>query len=396
MNRFALVIIAMTTTLQVAWGQNAAGFERWKSDFLQRASQQGISKHLLSDFSQQVKFYPDAIRSDKHQAEFKKFLWEYLNAAVSKSRIQNGRKKHQENARILSRVSQHTGVPAQIITAIWGMESSYGSYTGDVPIFDSMATLAYEGRRRAFFEAELITALRLLSHGDLPSLSVKGSWAGGLGMTQFIPSAYSRYAVDYNGDGRRNLWQSGDAIASTANYLSEMGWQAGYRWGREVTVPSHFDYFLANDRKRWKSLSEWAKLGVRGALGEQLPNDSISARLFVPAGQYGPKFLLYKNFDVIKRYNNSDAYALGVSLLSEKIAGRSGLYAHWPSNAKKLRKSEVKTLQSALNQQGFDVGAVDGIFGNGTRRAVQSYQAVNDMVADGFLSESLFRQITQP
>lgn len=394
MIRFAFTVALLATTA-IATAQDAGGFSRWKDGFLQRAAGTGISSHLLTDFNRQVNFYPDAIRSDKTQSEFKKFLWEYLNTAVSQSRVANGQQKYREYGQTLANVSRSSGVPAQIITAIWGMESSYGSYTGEVPIFSSMATLAYEGRRRAFFEDELLAALRLVSQGDLPSLSVKGSWAGGLGMTQFIPTTYARYAVDYNGDGRRNLWQVGDAVASTANYLSQMGWQAGYRWGREVNLPGHFDYFLANDKKRWKSLSEWSRLGVRGALGEQLPDDSVVARLFVPAGQYGPKFLLYKNFDVIKKYNNSDAYALGVALLSEKIAGRAGLYARWPSNAKKLRNSDIKRLQAALNRQGFDAGSVDGVFGNGTRRAVQSYQAVNDMVADGFLSEGLYQQIIQ-
>lgn len=395
MIRFAFVVTLFATTLTTAVAQDAGGFARWKDGFLQRAANAGISPTLLANFNQQVNFYPDAIRSDKTQSEFKKFLWEYLDTAVSGSRVQNGQQKYREYGQTLANVSRNSGVPAQIITAIWGMESSYGSYTGEVPIFNSMATLAYEGRRKGFFEGELLAALRLIARGDLPSLSVKGSWAGGMGMTQFIPTTYARYAVDYNGDGRRNLWQVGDAVASTANYLSQMGWQAGYRWGREVTLPNHFDYFLANDRKRWKSLSEWSQLGVRGALGEQLPADSIGARLFVPAGQYGPKFLLYKNFDVIKRYNNSDAYALGVALLSEKIAGRAGLYARWPSNAKKLRKSDIERLQAALNRLGFDAGSVDGVFGNGTRRALQSYQAVNDMVADGFLSEGLYQQIIQ-
>lgn len=393
MNRLVLTLLMMGGLVTAAQGQSNQGFERWKADFSQQAAQKGVSSSVLEHFKQQVRLYPDALRSDKDQAEFKKFLWQYLDSAISTTRVSNGREKYRQNTTILNRVARQTGVPAQIITAIWGMESSYGGYTGTVPIFNSMATLAYDGRRRVFFENELIAGLKLLANGDLPSLSVKGSWAGGLGMTQFIPTTYQRYAVDYNGDGRRNLWQVGDALASTGNYLSQMGWINGYRWGREVSLARGFDYFMANDPKRWKSLNDWGKLGVRSATGEALPQDNIQARLFVPAGQNGPKFLLYKNFDVIKRYNNSDAYALGVSLLSERIAGRPGLVARWPQNAKKLRKQDVKAVQQILNKMGFDAGSVDGVFGNGTRRALQSYQAVNDMVADGFLSNELFRQL---
>lgn len=395
MFRFVILAVISVAMLGQANAQHAQGFLRWKQDFLQRLESQRLPSRLLADFRQQVNYYPEAIDSDRTQAEFSKFLWEYLASAVSTSRVVNGQENYQQYAQLLAQVAKQTGVPAQIMVAIWGMETSYGHYTGEVPVFASMATLAYEGRRRAFFEAELIAALHLLNQGDLPSLSVKGSWAGGLGLTQFIPSAYTRYAVDYDGDGKRNLWQVGDALASTGNYLAQMGWTPGYRWGREVSLPKGFDYFLANDKNRWKSLSEWSALGVGDALGHALPDEPIPAKLFVPAGQFGPKFLLYKNFEVIKRYNNSDAYALGVALLSEQVAGRPGLVATWPKHAKRLSKSAIEMLQRQLNQQGFDAGPIDGLFGSATRRALQAYQAVNDQVADGFLTPALFEQITQ-
>lgn len=394
MIKYLLMGLSCLVCLPLTQAQDAAGFEQWKDDFVAQASAAGISLKLLSDFQQTVQFYPQALNSDKSQSEFKKFLWDYLNSAVSATRVQQGQKKYAENQALLQQITQQTGVSAATIVAIWGMESSYGQFTGNVPVMSSMATLAYEGRRQHFFEKELIAALQLYEQGDILSLSVKGSWAGGLGMTQFIPTTYQRYAIDFNADGRRDLWQVADALASTGNYLSQMGWVEGYRWGREVSLSANFDYRLANDKTLWLSLSDWGQRGIKDAYGHPLAAEDIQARLFVPAGQYGPKFLLYKNFDVIKRYNNSDAYALGVALLSEQIAGRAGLVGQWPSNAKRLRKDDIKAIQWILNQRGYSAGVVDGIFGNVTRRALQSYQAANGQVADGFLSVELFRELT--
>lgn len=370
-----------------------ANFDAWKQQFAQKAVNSGVSERTAQQFLRAARPYERAIQSDNSQAEFKKFIWDYLKSAVSSTRISSGRREFNANRDLLDNISMQTGVSAQVITAIWGMETSYGSYTGKVPLVSSLATLAYDSRRSRFFEGELLAFLQLIDHGDIPNIQVQGSWAGGMGMTQFIPTTYQRYAVDFNGDGLRNLWQKPDALASTGHYLEAMGWQAGYRWGREVQLPGGFDYSLANDRKLKKSLSDWAALGVTDANRQPLPDDLVMARLFVPAGQFGPKFLLYKNFDVIKRYNNSDAYALGVSLLSDRIAGKPGLLTPWPDNAKKVTANDIKIVQTALNARGFDAGAVDGIMGNGTRRALQAYQAANGMVADGFLSIALYRQL---
>lgn len=378
--------------LFVLCGRCAAAetFAQWKDSFARKAQAADISPTLLAQF-QQITPYQAAISNDSNQAEFKKFLWEYIASAVSASRVSNGRKKFTANQSLLNNISKQSGVAPQIIVAIWGMETAYGSFTGDVPVMRAMATLAYEGRRRSFFEHELLQAMQLMQSRDLPDFNVLGSWAGGLGMTQFIPSSYNRYGIDYNGDGVRNLWQTPDALASTANYLAQMGWRAGYRWGREVLLPNNFDYRLANDSGNWLALGDWGALGISDIYGQALPDADIVARLLVPAGQFGPKFLLYKNFDVIKRYNNSDAYALAVSLLSDQIIGKPGLRTPWPTNAKKLSKSDIKNLQQVLNAHGFDAGTVDGIFGNGTRRALQQYQAAKGLVADGFLSTDLYR-----
>lgn len=384
--------ISIITAVTLAFSAHA-DFNDWKQRFYRKAQNSGVSAPLLQQFMATAVPYERAVQSDRSQAEFKKFLWDYLSSAVSDNRVRNGQQKFGENQLLLSEIATQTGVSPQIIAAIWGMETNYGSYTGKVPIVSALSTLAYEGRRKAFFEGELLALLKLIERGDVPDIDVLGSWAGGMGLTQFIPTTYARYAVDYNGDGRRNLWQKPDALASTAHYLKKMGWQSGYRWGREVTVPDGFDYFLANDNKQWKPLSAWKALGITTVYGQPLPDESIPARLFVPAGQFGPKFLLYKNFNVIKRYNNSDAYALGVSLLSDRIAGKPPLVTAWPNNAKKLTKNDIKLVQTALNAYGFSAGKVDGIFGNGTRRALQAYQAANGKVADGFLSIDLYRQL---
>ncbi len=373
----------------VSYAQSS--FEAWKAEFYKKAVNNDVSEQQLSQL-QQLSPYQRAIQSDKNQSEFKKFLWDYLSSAVSKKRVATGRQKIAQHRALLNTISQQTGVPPQIMVAIWGVETSYGSFTGSVPVMRSMATLAYEGRRRQFFEGELLAALSLIDDGHIPHFSVEGSWAGGLGMSQFIPTSYLQYGVDYDGDGIVNLWQVDDALASIGNYLSSHGWRAQQTWGREVTVVDGFDYMQANLLEK-KSLMQWQALGVRDARGMDLPDDAISARLFVPAGQFGPKFLLYKNFDVIKSYNNSDSYALAVSLLSDRIAGSAGLVASWPHNAKKTTVNDIKIVQTALNSFGFNAGKVDGVFGNGTRRALQAYQAANGMVADGFLTVDLYRKL---
>ncbi len=385
-----LLLGAIGLFSSMLWAENFSSFADWKTQFHQTAANHNISESQLAKLLALTP-YEKAISSDKSQAEFKKFLWDYLSSAVSAERIAAGQAKLSTNQTVLDKVTRQTGVPQQIITAIWGIETGYGSHTGNVPVIRAMATLAYEGRRKAFFEKELLIALQLIDHGDIPDFNIKGSWAGGLGMPQFIPSSYQRYGVDYNGDGVVNLWQTGDALASIGNYLLKFGWQSGYTWGQEVTLVQGFDYLHANAEH--KSLSQWQALGVRDINGTDLPDRPIAARLYVPAGQYGPKFLLYPNFAVIKRYNNSDSYALAVSLLSDRLIGKPGLQTAWPDNAKKMTANDVKIIQTALNAYGFNAGKVDGIFGNGTRRALQAYQAANGLVADGFLTVDLYREI---
>jgi len=385
-----IVLILGLLVGQLGW---ARSFDDWRADFAEKARLQGISVSILAKLAK-IKPYEHAIDNDNNQSEFGKFIWDYLNSAVSVSRVSNGQQKIRQYRQALAQMMRQSGVAPEFMVAIWGIESSYGRYTGKVPVVASLAALAFAGRRGDFFTEQLMTLLKLIDDGDVPRFDVSGSWAGGLGMTQFIPSSYEHYAVDFDGDGHRNLWQPLDALASTAHYLAAMGWHADGKWGREVNLPEGFDYLLANDRKTRLSLSEWSALGVTAIDGAPLPKDAILSRLYVPAGQHGPKFLLYHNFDVIKRYNNADAYALAVSVLSERIAGRVGIVGRWPNNAQRIDRQAVMRVQQALLDNGFDSGTVDGVLGNQTQRALQAYQAKNAMVADGFLSVELYHRLT--
>ncbi len=381
-----------TQTGEVA-GEN---WEAWKLSFYKVGLAKGVSKPIMQSFLDNVTFYPKAIKRDKSQSEFKKFIWQYLDGAVSQTRITKGREKFNANSELLARIGKQIGVAPQYVVAIWGVESNYGSYTGKVPLISAMATLAFEGRRKQFFENQLLTTLKLVEAGDIPTINAKGSWAGGMGHTQFIPTSYVSYAVDFDGDGKRDLWNHNDALASTANYFIKKGWQKGLPWGKEVSLPADFDYLYANNRKDFKSLNAWQSLGVKSVNGGDLPNSEVVARLFVPAGASGPKILLYKNFDVIKRYNNSDSYALAVSLLADKIAGKTPLQTPWPrTQAKKVTKDDVYLIQNKLNEKGFDAGVADGKFGNNTKRAIQFFQQSKGLITDGFLTKSLFDIIVE-
>ncbi|MGY0400024.1 MAG: lytic murein transglycosylase [Ostreibacterium sp.] len=385
----AMLSVGLVYLLPIAEAQQS--FEDWKIQFYDKAVAEGVSQKQLSNIMQMTP-YEKAIKIDQNQVEFKHFLWDYLEKVISSSRIKEGQRKFLIEQLLLNNIAETTGVASQIIVAIWGIETNYGGFMGKVPVMRAMATLAYEGRRQSFFEGELIAALKLIDYGDIINFDVKGSWAGGLGMPQFIPTSYIHYGVDYDGDGVVNLWQTDDALASIGHYLATLGWQSGVGWGHEVEVVPNFDYLLANTGES-RTVAQWADLGVTDIGEKALFNKEIVAHLFVPAGQYGPKFLLYKNFNVIKRYNNSDAYALAVGLLSNRIAGKPDLMTPWPNNAKQFTLNDMKIVQQILADLGFYTNKIDGIFGNGTRRALQAYQAENDLVADGFLTDDLYQKL---
>jgi membrane-bound lytic murein transglycosylase B len=374
-------------------GEANARFDAWVEAFKRRANAQGISSRVLDQAFRGVQFQPDVVQRDRNQSEFTKTLWEYLDSAASDTRVSNGRDALRKHARVLDRIEAAYGVPKEVVVAVWGLESSYGSFRGKNDVIASLATLAFDGRRARFFEAELINALKILQNGDTAPRNMTGSWAGAMGHTQFMPSSFNAYAVDFSGDGRRDIWSDDptDALASTANYLAKFGWRKGEPWGLEVQLPRGFDYAQTGERVR-RSSAQWEAAGVRAMGGGGLPNsDRVS--ILVPAGSKGAAFAIYRNFNVIERYNPADAYVIGVGHLSDRIAGRPAIKAGWPRGDRALKFAERKEMQQLLTRKGFSTGGVDGKVGPNTLQAVRQFQASVGLVPDGYASLDLLTRL---
>ena len=372
-------------------------FERWLEGFRAEAAAAGISNEVIDNAFDGVKINARVYELNDNQPEFSRAIWDYLDSAVSQTRIDNGRARFAENRALLTLIEEAYGVDAEILVAIWGMESSYGAILGNHDTIEALATLAFEGRRTGYGRSQLIGALKILQNGYAERSDLKGSWAGAMGHTQFIPTTYLAYAVDHDSDGRRDIWRHlGDVFASTANYLSASGYRRNEAWGVEVRLPEGFDYALA-DRSVRKPTVEWAAAGLAPARGGSLigaydPN--LRARLILPAGARGPAFLTFDNFDAILQYNRSTAYALAVALLSEEAAGRSGaVVTPWPRGDRPLSFTERKALQQALIDRGFNPGPVDGVVGAGTRAALRAWQQANGLPADGYASAAVLNAL---
>ena len=373
-----------------------AAFEAWKADFRRRALAAGISPTLFDAAFRDVRVNERVLELDRYQPEFVRPIWEYLDRAVSPSRIATGRAKAAEHRALLDAIEARYGVDRGVVLAIWGLESAFGTHMGEFPVVESLATLAWDGRRRRFAEEQLIAALRILQRGDVTPARMVGSWAGAMGHTQFIPTSFEAYAVDFTGDGRRDVWAEdpADALASTANYLARFGWRKGAPVVIEVMLPAGFDLALADGRTA-RSTAEWEALGVRARRGSLVP--AAKTTLLLPAGARGPAFLAYPNFRVIHRYNNATAYALAVALLAAELdpAMRFGLTTalDWPRDARPLTRAETAELQRRLAELGYDPGGVDGIAGPNTRAAVRRFQADAGLAPDGFLSAALLERV---
>lgn len=362
-----------------------AGFQTWVQAFRPRALAAGISPQVFDSAMGSAHFMPNLIVLDRKQSEFSKPIWEYLDGAIG-SRATTGRAKAAQYSGTLSSIEARYGVPREVVLAVWGMESNFGSGRGSTPIVPALATLAYDGRRGEFFAGELVAALRIIQSGDVDSAHMVGSWAGAMGHTQFMPSSFLAHAVDFNGDGRRDIWSDDptDALASTASYLRQNGWQPGQPWGAEVILPPGFDYNQVS-KSVVKSGSQWAAMGVRSANGSAVPSGAIIA----PAGSRGPAFLITENFRAILKYNASDSYALAVSYLGDAIAGRPGIQGAWPRDDRPLSNSEKAEVQRLLIARGFDTGGVDGKLGAKTVEAVKGFQRARGLVPDGYADSRL-------
>ncbi|WP_321829039.1 lytic murein transglycosylase [Thalassovita sp.] len=334
-------------------------FANWIANFRPRARAAGISESTLQVAFANVGYLPGVITRDKTQIQTRRTLEEYLSIATSDDRLAKGRAALTKHASTLAAIERKYGVSAQIVAAIWGMESQFGEKRGQIPVISSTATLAFEGRRGAFYETQLIAALRILERGDISPAKLTGSWAGAMGHTQFIPTSYQSFAVDFTGDGRRDVWgqDPSDALASTASYLARNGWQSGLTWGAEA--------------------------GPSAPLGRTIQPQ-----------QGGVSFVITRNFNVLKTYNNSDFYALGVGHLADRLGGAGPLRGTFPPDTNGLTKADRLALQRGLQAKGYDVGTVDGVIGAKTEAAIRDFQKRQGLAITGIANRDLLARLS--
>ena len=355
--------------------QTQSGFQRWVKNFRAVALTKGVSARTYDRAFKGVKLNTRVMQLDRKQAEFSRQIWDYLDTATSPKRVKNGQAMLKKHKRTLNRIEQKYGVDKKVVLAIWGLESSYGTNMGDINIIEALATLAYDGRREKFGKQQLLEALRIIQRGDITANRMMGSWAGAMGHTQFIPTSYQASAQDFTGDGKRNVWDPNDpsdALASTANYLKKAGWTHNQPWGVEVKLPKGFNYGNASLKVK-ATPARWTELGVRTVRGKKIPNYGQGS-VFLPAGADGPAFVVFKNFFVIKRYNNANSYAMAVGHLGDKIKGGGNFSKEWPRGPGALKLNEKLEVQELLNRAGYDLGDPDGIIGPKTIDAVSAIQ----------------------
>ena len=354
------------------------GYDAWVAGFKDRAAARGIAASTLDRAFAGAGFLPGVVEKDRNQTEFTRTTEDYLAIAASPDRVAKGRAAFLAQGPVLAEIEARYRVEARVVTAVWGLESLYGERRGSVPVISALSTLAYDGRRGEFFESQLIAALKILQNGDVTPERMTGSWAGAMGHTQFIPTSYLGSAVDFRGDGRRDIWGDDptDALASTAAYLKQAGWTHGQPWGMEVFLPAGAAGLGTRPSSGWRAL------GVTPAAGGVIP-DHGTARIIQPAGAGTPAFLLFNNFKVILRYNNAESYALGVGYLSDRIAGGAALSGAFPPDANGLTLADRQRLQARLTAQGYDTGGAEGVIGPKTAAAIAAYQRANGMAVTG-------------
>lgn len=386
--------LALALFMTAAAGAQEMSFEDWADGFRQRLAEHGAQPSTIAIMMDGLEPDSRIIDRDRSQPEFVRPVWVYLNGAASDARTQNGLNAQARHREALDTVEAQFGVDADILTAIWGLESAYGAIMGDFDIVRSLATLAWEGRRRQFAENQLLAVADMLERGYADRDQLLGSWAGAMGQTQFIPTTYLERAVDMHGDGHRDIWTNeADALGSAANLLARAGWETDAPVVTEVTLPDTFDFAGWEERDR-RAVSAWAMDGVRPAQGEWSPDDLYRpARIVLPSGAQGPAFMAFSNFDALMRYNNSTAYALGVGYLAKRLAGLDALPDGWPEDNPPITRSQSRELQQTLTDLGHDTRGVDGIFGANSRRALKSFQAANGMTPDGYAGQLTYEAV---
>ncbi|MRX50943.1 lytic murein transglycosylase [Paracoccus sp. S-4012] len=365
-----------------------AGFERFVNDFRLHAIAAGIQPAVYDRSLAGARYNPEVIRLDRRQAEFSKPVWEYLDGAVSSSRVSTGRQKQSQLASTLGAIENRYGVDREVVLAVWGMESNFGANRGTTRIIPAVATLAYDGRRGEMFQQQLVAALRIIQAGDVTPEGMVGSWAGAMGHTQFMPTSYLSHAVDFTGDGKRDIWSDDptDSLASTAAYLARSGWTRGLPWGVEVVLPQGFDFNqVGRDNRR--AGGAWAGMGVRTASGAAMPG--WQGAILAPAGARGPAFLVSSNFTALRTYNASDNYVMGVGMLGDAIAGRGGVRGSWPRGDAQLSNAQKTQIQTRLNALGFNAGKADGMLGSQSIEAIKAFQRSRGMTPDGYATTAL-------
>ena len=392
--RFTFILALMAANPLYAADE---AFSRFIGEVKLEAQKNGISEPYLQAL-EALTPDPEVLRLAARQPEYVKPIWSYLVHMVTPNRLTLGREQLQQREAFLEQLEEKYGVPRTILVAIWGVETNYGSHKGSHSVLQALATLGYTGKRADFGRQQLLSALKILQSGDVALKDFKGSWAGAMGHTQFIPTTYEGYAADGTGDGVRDIWtEPKDALASTANYLNRMGWKRDLPWGFEVQVPSDMDFALAK-LKQPKPAAFWRDKGVRvasRALVDDLGDDLGGMSLFAPAGVRGPVFLVTKNFRALLRYNTAPAYALAVAHLSQRFLGAAAFATDWPMADRPLLPDEISDMQRALMANGFDAGGVDGVLGSQTRAAVRQYQKARGLAVDGYATPGILMQLRQ-
>ena len=388
-----VAVMMLSTVAQAAAGcRNTGSFQQWLAEFKQEAIAQGIQRNTIRRGLAGVAYNPKIVARDRRQGVFAQTFLKFSGRMVSGHRLKRGAGLIRKYNRIFADIKQRYGVPASVIVAFWALETDFGAFIGDLPTLHSLATMAYDCRRPDLFRRELLSALRIIDRGDLQAHEMVGPWAGELGQTQFLPSHYYDYGVDYDGDGRVNLLTSvPDVLASTANYLHHLGWKRNQPWLQEVRVPASMRWGQASLSIK-HSRAQWAKWGVVRANGKALRADRLQASLLLPMGRNGPAFLAYKNFDIYLEWNNSLTYCITAGYLATRFSGARRV-GRGRAEVQSLSLGQTKRLQRLLVRRGYDVGKVDGIIGSKTRDAVKDVQKKFGMPADSYPTPNLLSKL---